>query len=551
MEQKRKEQGDELNGSEQIIRTCEDCGLVVESNKAWTVDESTCMKQYTGKVTAILGSSQEEVDIRYNETAHDYGPETIVLQEGAKSCTDGIYTSATCKRCQYVYNDTWGYHRTYAAETIDLAQLGATCGGSLVRYTCACGQENRLDVSADTKCQLDQQRTDLWIEDAINDWQYGSDGHRWFESQAYTLTCAVTEAACKLQLRVAEYWLVEDCVIREYQTWQYFDTAADQWKDIITIDTGYAYGYHDYTQTQVDTTEDGVKVTGTKYDCACGSYYYDLEYVNANGTKKRVIQGVDTTGMNSYRSREQVIEYNYLYDGNCFITLSRDEYQHNNGSAGWYQNAYTYDLENPCNRTRTYTDSNHNEEQYLEEHFYTNTHWEPMTGYTCTQPGAEPWTETCMICDQVVDTGTARYDPLGHDFYSGVCNRCGLESENGASGNIVLEDMTEKYGGDTSYVVGYWSKKDESFINTVSVILEGAPEGSDELYLEGISFASWTVASQGVRAVAVDRALVDQLAAQAVADAGHTGDYAIRLNFVVVDGVQMNYAITLDSVTAE
>ena len=81
-----------------------------------------------------------------------------------------------------------------------------------------------------------------------------------------------------------------------------------------------------------------------------------------------------------------------------------------------------------------------------------------------------------MICKKQVNENNVKpYDPYGHNwklmeegYYS--CTRCGLENSNGADGSIVLEDMTDAYGNDENYVVGYWNKTNVEYTTYIALV---------------------------------------------------------------------------------
>ena len=79
----------------------------------------------------------------------------------------------------------------------------------------------------------------------------------------------------------------------------------------------------------------------------------------------------------------------------------------------------------------------------------------------------------------ITDDNTYETEPTAHYWYWSddkqvyICDTCGLESKNGASGSIVIEDMTKAYGNDTAYVVGYWNRGNVQVYTYLSVILDG------------------------------------------------------------------------------
>ena len=87
-----------------------------------------------------------------------------------------------------------------------------------------------------------------------------------------------------------------------------------------------------------------------------------------------------------------------------------------------------------------------------------------------------------------------RRDPRDHNWYHisenhYICARCGLENINGASGDIVLEDLTSQYGNDEYYVAGYWARNNVQFYYYVSLFMKDTEE---EHFLEAIEVTERT-----------------------------------------------------------
>lgn len=131
-----------------------------------------------------------------------------------------------------------------------------------------------------------------------------------------------------------------------------------------------------------------------------------------------------------------------------------------------------------------------------------------------------------------------------------VCGVCGLQNKNGASGSIVMEDLTDTYGNGENYVIGYWNQDEIDYDIMVSVILESTGE---QILLNITEFTDHTVENDGFNGLSFNKATADAAAAEAVSTVeGYEGTYAIRISFVPVDGTDtLDYAITFDSATAQ
>ena len=203
----------------------------------------------------------------------------------------------------------------------------------------------------------------------------------------------------------------------------------------------------------------------------------------------------------------------------------------------WEKREYTYKDGNVCHATVSYTDSNGRKEVY-EQDSHPSYNRGTIIPETCTQDGI--YGNKCYVCGGIFDTQTIT--PIEHNWVSSdgklfFCAICGLESENGASGDIVLEDLTEKYGNDENYVIGYYNRGNVEFVYNVSLVLRDGSENVVEL-----DFFEFNKL-EDPRAISFSRSAV---AALAEALGYSEEDYYVRFAFVPVgaDG-SFDYAITL------
>ncbi|MBE5764759.1 MAG: hypothetical protein E7339_04050 [Clostridiales bacterium] len=208
----------------------------------------------------------------------------------------------------------------------------------------------------------------------------------------------------------------------------------------------------------------------------------------------------------------------------------------------WERNEYTYSFEGPCMCNRIHTDSHGY--SYEENYECCRMTHGTIISATCTQYGLEG--SHCYVCGFVGDN--YQTNPHGHSWdyvneeIGYVCLNCGLQNANGASGDVVMEDLTAKYGAGENYVAGYWDRSMAEFTSYVSLILHKAMEdGSDEIVL----FEAEIFSIEGINALACSKAQVEELALNLY---GLTPDmYDVRISFVPMgaDG-SWDYAITFN-----
>ena len=288
-----------------------------------------------------------------------------------------------------------------------------------------------------------------------------------------------------------------------------------------------------------------------------GSTYY--RYVYADGTEatekhevrfencdipgfdhgyRRISDHVYTDGR--YDHSESLYAH-YKADGSDLsYWLIISEYQESSYGY-WERYDYVYEDDSVCHRTVTYTNSD-GDSKVTEEVDHYSWSQVTVTPETCTQDGVRGY--ECHVCGEIYDTYTV--EPLQHSWIKVestgqyFCYVCGLEGSNGASGEIVFEDLTEQYGEDKNYVIGYYNRDNVDFIYYVSLILRDvSEEDENEVILDFYDF----IELDDPRAISFSKSAIAQLATEL----GYTEEeYDVRFTFVPVgaDG-SFDYAITL------
>jgi len=539
---------------------CSTCGLRYQSVVNYEYDDESCtrVEHYSDSIS-INGEAVALLEYELYSDNHNY-KRSLQLAEGATSCEDGVIATYACTRCGEGYTNHFSSHEQAESERYNLADYGSVCGGYLVVNSCACGRYNSAELDAD--CLMDVRETDIWF-----------DCYGW--NDCYTYTCAVTDPACAFKIRYAYYSIKDEnsCIVKSYKVWQLgYNEADGSYACQVVYATGASYISHSFSNKESveGTWEGGTTVTSRNECSVCGSYSMDTVYFDAQNreVKSDYCEFNAVEYSDSYREYRRIYEYQYLND-NCYTTYyytcqdyfdgtkyeDEEGYELINGYrymvldrelhryGYWYKFVYTYD---GCNRTANYTNSEGETNNYTEE--YHHTYYKQILDPTCTQEGIYGY--VCHVCDKLVSSHVE--EPRAHSSWSSVydeetgefmyyqCDTCGLKNANGASGEIVLEDMTEAYGNGESYVVGYWNRTEKEFLVQVSLILKNASEGQDnEVFLE-LEATERT----DIRAYQVNIAELEAAAAEAGYEAG---TYYVQVTFVPfgADG-SYDYSITIE-----
>jgi hypothetical protein len=576
------------------VATCSICGLRYTNSYYKVKEEDSCKITYYH--TAVINIGDKLIaEYEYTSVGEEHDCDntyTLIGGEGS-SCKDGVQVTEKCKYCDFEnIHEIW-YHERFEIERVDLSECGSVCGGYAVVYSCPCGAQTTLDINSHGLCEFGSENCEVWIKDIITESQLTIEGKFGYSSKGTLYICAVTdpiERACAFKIRYADYWLKDEdsCMAYHYKTWQFgYNEETGEYQYELTLKIGNGRTYHNY----VDSSADG----NLKYDCPdCGSYYYENDYYdNNNGgliKSETIIANKLDDGNAKYR--ENTVEYAISPDGNRYESRVYNKYIYADGTEFWNETlrsekAYVGTFgENGREITSFSEDSNGNVSSeahayvyyksqeyaiYSEKSYdgyterwdythtfddgcmctviYTNSNGEKTTDTyenchsfygtltkapTCTQDGEQCL--ECMVCgkqreNQVVPPHDHNWVWVASDWY--YCFNCGLENTNGVSGDIVMEDLTDSYGNDEYYVVGYYSQNNVEFSQYISLILA---DGTEVAIFDGIDF----IELDGIRAFAFSKAAVEAWATEK----GYT-DYEVRFSFVPVgsDG-SFDYGIT-------
>ena len=583
---------DDENGNEHYyeVGKCDECGLEILWHQYVDLEDGSCDGTFYRYYTVTLGDSLNKTLVRsYPTTSHDWGEPVYTLYEDSVVCTDGIWSTRYCQRegCGATTRTGYGPAGHYfmnVTDSIDLAQYGSICGETLDYLECPCGAEYRWNFDNQNHCDLDQKSTDIeWLneviqrenlgEKVVDTAQYTSEGWVDSYSNAYIFTCAVTDPeACGLKVRMAEYWVKNGCEVTEYQTWQLgYDADTGECQYEFTVTTGDKHAYHDYEYSDADEYDENGRYTlDVDLDLCpdCGSYYKrqwfyeDGDHVK---TERERVNTLDNGEMKRYYElyeygEEQTYEHNGETGSFRYQTLSRSEYTYADGSEYWSQYAYTYNFQDACLRTYEYTNSDGGYDTGTDT--CHNGYWdrEDIEQPTCTQFGSWREWHTCYVCGEITDEYTYNYMPVAHYWYwnsekeTYVCSVCELENINGASGVVVMEDLTddENWGSDTDYVIGYWNRENVQFTVELSVIFNDRDENHEDgnqFVLTGIEIADHTKENDGFVGKSFNKAAAIEAAEAKMEEQGYTGSFSIRINFVPAnDDTDLDYAITFDPI---
>ncbi len=288
----------------------------------------------------------------------------------------------------------------------------------------------------------------------------------------------------------------------------------------------------------------------------CQYEQYKTVYTDSEGTTNWEMNERITTNQYIFQGEEHEYVLNrsetssgYIYETSevlykgCWYRI----HNYNQETDGyWYKYEYSYELKECCTRTERYTNSDGKEAVDGPVEWHQTYNHVYIIAPTCTQDGLEG--SECAICgtmfeEYIRDPYQHQWEYANDDLY--YCLRCGMENSNGADGDIVIEDLTYKYGNGESYVAGYWLRNNVEFVWNVSIMLHTPlADGNNQIILEGIQ----VVELEGVRALSFSKADVLAAVAAKAEELGITltpDMYDVRFAFVPLGADESHdYAIT-------
>lgn len=555
------------------------CGFKIRVAKYWLKEEGTCIV----KMHTVLQLGYNETDGTYKQQVEFVSGEKVyhslkALTDGDKNegyewkcslCGSYMKTERVEKDNGYIQTSTW-------VNNIDLNDLPKK---SVYEFSSEFvngestnkGNNIRTYFDGTTTVETSIDKYDCNNNQIFYRWEFRyRDGRtEWRQEETVTETCTDTDSFGKA-VEATRISRINSDSNGRYDVTEY---AYADYRKVLNLAEGVEYDGSEYYRLRYD---DYVGDDGRKGSMQPWAWDYYFENVNVG--KNYLIYCKTVNG-------DSFIKYTFVYNEKpCTFTITVST---ENGEMSYYEYKKADALEELLKRSgcETYEEA---VERYKERygvddpteedvyrffdvklpsensvynlcgthHFYKldqNRSVEP----TCTQYGKAVY--VCVVCgDEVVvdaDSGIylENYDlyPHGHNWtYVSEnlyrCDRCGLENRNGADGDVIFEDLTEKYGDGSEYVIGFHDRANEGFTVYVSLIKKNVAEGEDN---ELITDYKVSYDYDGKAVLKVNKAAIKEIAAgYGLAD----GEYDIRVTFVPKnEGKDLDYAITLTDNSSE
>lgn len=555
------------------------CGFKIRVAKYWLKEEGTCIV----KMHTVLQLGYNETDGTYKQQVEFVSGEKVyhslkALTDGDKNegyewkcslCGSYMKTERVEKDNGYIQTSTW-------VNNIDLNDLPKK---SVYEFSSEFVNGESTNKGNNTRTYFDGTTT---VETSID--KYDCNNNQIFYRWEFRYRDGRTE------------WRQEETVTETYTDTDSFGKAVEATRiSRINSDSNGRYDVTEYAYAdyrKVLNLAEGVEYDGFEY---YRLRYYD--YVGDDGRKgsmrpwaldyyfENVNVGKDYLIYCKTVNGDSFIKYTFVYNEKpCTfaITVSTE-----NGEMSYYEYKKADALEELLRRSgcETYEEvverykerygvDDPTEEEVFRffdvklpsensvynlcgtHHFY-KLDGERSVAPTCTQYGKAVY--VCVVCgdEVVVDAESGiyldNYDlyPHGHNWtYVSEnlyrCDRCGLENRNGADGDVIFEDLTEKYGDGSEYVIGFHDRANEGFTVYVSLIRKNVAEGEDN---ELITDYKVSYDYDGKTVLKVNKAAIKEIAAgYGLAD----GEYDVRVTFVPKnEGKDLDYAITLTDNSSE
>ena len=582
---------------------CKDCGMRY-TEKWYEVDNGDCtVTTYADIMVIVDGNLLLSKQWDRTEERHNIKT-TGQLMEGATNCYEGVIITHTCVDCGLVNSYETYSHDEVEIDSLDVIENGGDCGGRVSIRGCVCGWNSvKVDIN-NVYCDLWHESTPIFVDNYLSGWYEWFDYSEYFDYDAYMYRCAVTDPeVCGFAVRYAYYWQAEagECRAYRYCTIQVLNTETNEIFYEKTIK--YENEYRTYHSFEYDNN------TGIYTCKLCGSYYgneatteehpiygtlhgnrrFYVDYINGETRNHRSLYDMNniyhydyyyygySDGSESWDKHEYIYDrdyvapfgdwweaYEYIYTTSgghgyreytkytYYLGSHYDLFRRHEENGNWSQSVYEYNYNEKrelinCEYVYTHTDSYGNSFVENGVNHSSNSIGETIKHATCTQPGLVAY--CCIVCHEIRDSyeqspmGHNWVDIIGSDIYA--CARCGLQGMGGADGDVILEDLTDRFGNGENYVVGYLLYTSIEFEYHVSVVDK---EGNIicDLPVE-INFVNDEYCG-----LWISKAQCEAAAAEILPLLGFDGEYDIRVSFVPVDSDgSFDYGITfgdLDSI---
>lgn len=282
-------------------RLCSTCGCSYTQTQGETVKDG-CY-QYNINTYKFYDKNQTEKFSLANKSSYISHMYENTFELDGDTCSDGFDVTRTCKVCgdTYTYHQqpSEGYHPTYAVEVEDLTEYGF-CGGTVTKYSCACGENTSTGRSINCSFSSD----------------YDEEAQTWvYKCQ----TCGTSYISKYTENKI------DACHFEDVWTYNYFNKDGEQ---VYIYKQVYPYTSHAYVATfklDGDSCEDGYTVYQTCKNCdetseSYGSYHQnyvidrvDLGELGLCGGEER--KYACACGENSHYEYYTDCNFNYLgYD---------------------------------------------------------------------------------------------------------------------------------------------------------------------------------------------------------------------------------------------
>ena len=411
----------------------------------------------------------ENVDSEYDVFENHDLTYTYVF-DNDENCEHGVTINAKCKNCNYSNSEHYDYHAQIINEKYDLSDYGCVCGGTFTVNSCPCGYEKSYDF--DRECDFDYEYHSYYSGDEEVELPANV-----YERDVSSYTCAVTEPQCGFQYEEITdftYQSANSCEVDLVTTFR-LGTNTDRPLELTFVDHDYTTHHESKYSEEYDTIDEatGKYVVRNIDTCSrCGkqkvnSYeYIEGEYIQEKWSGGHIVKST----YEYWNGSKEIYEYDYVVVGEDYYQRTTAiENRHSDG--GWSRTDYYYSEENPCNARAVHTSSY--DKPYEEEVTrHLASRWRYYETSSCSQDCVEG--QYCEVCGWHDDKQYVH--ALDHNFVWNeeeqiyICSRCGLENENGVSGSIIMEDLSDDY--EYLYVVGYAFNTNVQFSKAVVISYE-------------------------------------------------------------------------------